>query len=286
MFPPGTTLGHEFSGIVVCVGRDVERYKIGDHVASLAVSGCGKCVACLSGTPMWCEKQSAPQQGGYAQFARVKEHASILLPKTVSITDGAMVEPFAVGLHSVAAAALPPGARVLVIGAGTIGLTTTYWCRQLGASKIAVMARSRRAAELCHLVGADALIERGEEVAARINVVLGGAPDIVFECAGMPTLIDDAIALVRPRGTVVVAGLCVTQDQITPGAALFKEVRIIFSLLYSVHEFEVAARKLDTGTINTDAMIVKTISLDKLPSTFEALRQSYPPCKVQIDPGA
>jgi (R,R)-butanediol dehydrogenase/meso-butanediol dehydrogenase/diacetyl reductase len=114
-FPAGSVLGHEFAGEVVAIGAGVERYKLGDTVAGLAVAGCGRCANCIAGDPMWCEKGLIPAMGGFGQYTRVNALAAIKLPATLSLEDGALIEPLAVGLHGVTLAALGPGARVLIL---------------------------------------------------------------------------------------------------------------------------------------------------------------------------
>lgn len=283
--PPGSRLGHEFAGKVVAVGADVVRFKVGDHLAALSVSGCGHCVACLAGTPNWCS-QFAPQRGGLAQFAVVKDHAAVQLPKTISMSDGALVEPLAVGLHGAAMAHLEPGAKVLVIGVGAVGLGAVYWARQLGAGKVVALARSEKAAGLVHCMGGTALVSRGEEAERKVRELLGGVPDVVFECVGMRSLIDEAVRYVRPRGTVIVLGYCVIPDTFTPGPALFKEVRMQFSFLYSTREFETVAERLEAAALEPSAMVSTTIGLNALPEVFERLREPNSYCKVHVDPWA
>src|SRR5262249_54866170 len=125
---PGAILGHEYAGEVVALGRGVQHVRAGDRVAVLPLQGCWKCASCVAGESAWCT-QMRIGGGGYGQYSLAHEAQCLILPKCVTLEDGALIEPMAVGLHGVTVAQLVPGARVLVIGAGPIGLAATFWAR-------------------------------------------------------------------------------------------------------------------------------------------------------------
>jgi (R,R)-butanediol dehydrogenase / meso-butanediol dehydrogenase / diacetyl reductase len=282
--PPGTVLGHEYAGEVVATGSAVTSIKVGNRVAVLPVQGCWNCVSCAAGESAWCSEKKIVG-GGYAEYTVVSERQCLKLPDTITLEDGALVEPLAVGLHGVTLSALKPGNRVLVIGAGPIGLAATFWARQLGAGRIAVTASSNRRADLARTMGASVFVDASDTSAGAINEALGGPPDIVFECVGKPGLIARAVDYVRPRGTVVVLGLCTVPDTIQPFVTMVKEVRIQAAMLYAMRDFEVAADTLDAGAVAPRSMITHRVSLAELPGTFESLRRGRTSeCKVMIDP--
>lgn len=282
--PPGSVLGHEYAGEVVAIGSSVNSIKVGDRVAVLPVRGCWHCASCLVGEAAWCNEMKIVG-GGYAEYAAVSAHQCLKLPGTITLEDGALVEPLAVGLNGVRLSDLKPGNRVLVIGAGPIGLAATFWARQLGAGRIAVLASSSRRADLTRLMGATVFVDPADTSRGAITEALQGAPDIVFECVGKPGLIARAIDYVRPRGTVVTLGLCTVPDTIQPFVAMVKQVRIQTAMLYSMRDFEVAADTLDSGEVAARAMITHRVGLDELPATFDALRRGRTTeCKVMIAP--
>ena len=200
---PGAVLGHECMGEIVALGAAVRALRVGNHVAILPTSGCGQCVHCLAGESKWCHAH-AFRQGGYAEYALAAETNCIPLPNTVTPGDGALVEPLAVALHGALRAGVTTGSRVLVIGAGPIGLGAMFWARRLGAASVIAMASSSRHAALAGIMGADAFLVDSDTLQGQ----LGAAPDIVLECSGASGLIARAIGLVQPRGTVGVLGLC------------------------------------------------------------------------------
>jgi (R,R)-butanediol dehydrogenase/meso-butanediol dehydrogenase/diacetyl reductase len=283
--PENSSLGHEFAGEVVAVGKSVQNLKIGDPVTALPYTGCGHCATCLAGRPNFCA-QFTGAAAGFAEYAVVAERVTTKLPTTLSMEDGALIEPMAVGLHGVALAKLTPGARVLVIGAGPVGLAAIFWARRLGAGRIVATASSRRREALARHMGSDAFVvpDAAQDLAALAADALDGPADIVFECAGQTGLIARAIDCVKPQGDVVVLGFCTVPDQFVPAQAVWKEVRIQFAVTYSMQEFAHVANVFDAGHVEPRMMITDRVSLDALPDAFEALRHRSTQCKVMVNP--
>ena len=282
--PPDVVLGHEYSGEVVEVGREVSRVKVGDRLAVFPLESCGECGQCRTGHPAWCEKQMTVGGGGYGQFSKVAEHQCIRMPSGVSLDDGALVEPMAVGLHAVNVSGMFSGARVLVVGAGPIGLAVVFWARRMGAGKIACTASSTRRSEMAKDMGASVFVPPSDTIVEDVNRALGGAPEIVFECVGKPGLIQRCIDHVHTRGTVVVAGLCTTPDQINPFWMVNKEVRVQPSAFYDLRDFETTLDLFDSGVLTPNEMITDHVTLEAMPVAFEALKQRTHQCKVMVKP--
>ena len=279
----GMVLGHEYSGRVAALGKGVDTVKVGDHVAVFPVHGCGKCATCLAGIPAWCT-QMRIDGGGYGEYSLAEQHQLIKLPKTLALEDGALVEPMAVSLHGVALAKPEPGARVLIIGAGPIGLAAAYWSKYMGASKIAVTAGSTRRAELAYKMGATHFIDPANASPEAVNAALGGPPDIVYEAVGKAGLIQKCVEYCKPRGTIIVLGLCTAPDTFMPFQFVSKEQRIQASAFYEVREFQLAADVLEKDPETPGAMVTDIVSLEDMPPMFEALRQRSTQCKVMVDP--
>ena len=222
--------------------------------------------------------------GGYAEYAALAGHQLRKLPVDISLADGALAEPLAVALHGVMRSSMKPGDRVLVVGAGAIGLAVVYWAQRMGASAVIAADlhdfQRDRAADL----GATGFVTSTSDMPARVAEACGGAPDIVFECVGKKGLIDFACQLVRVQGKVVGVGLCVGGDEWDPFAALSKELTIVMSAFFNMREFETAIDVLATeGQFRPQALITDRIDLGSLPGTFEALRNRTTQCKVLIE---
>jgi len=281
----GSVPGHEYCGEVVALGKGVENLRLGQHVTAMPVAGCGRCASCLSGYPMACFQMQG-LVGGFGEYMRIAAASSIVLPDSLSAQDGALVEPLAVGLRGVRLAAMPPGARVAVIGAGSIGLAVIYWARLLGAGKIVALSRSARRADLAVQMGATRFETLGEGEGDRVAQALGGMPDIVFECTGAVGTLQKAVELVAPGGAVVSLGFCTSPDPILPSLATWKQVTIKFSFAYDLREFQHCADMFDAGHVEPRLMVSRTVGLDSFPELFEALRAGANETKVHVDPWA
>lgn len=275
----GSALGHEFAGEVVAVGKGVETLRSGDLLTAMPLAGCGHCGECRQGDPFFCAAMR-PAMGGFGEYTIVRQETAIRLPEGLSLTDGAIVEPLAVGLHGARLAGVAPGSAVLVLGAGPIGLSAAFWAWRLGAGSVTIIARSDRHEAIARNMGATDFLSF-EAVAGRPV-----AADIVIECIGVPGMIERAVGLVRPRGTVLILGLCLHRDSWAPGAAAFKQVRLQTSIGYSFADFTAALDALGAGAVAPRAMVSETIPLDALPMRFEGLRTDRDICKMLVDPWA
>lgn len=284
-FEQNSIIGHEFAGEIVAIGAGVERLKVGDRIAAMPFTGCGKCATCLAGRPNFCH-QFRGMPGAFAEYTTTTERVAVKLPQSVSLADGALIEPLAVSLHGLALAAMKPGDKVLVIGAGPIGLGAAFWARELGAGKVAVTASSRQREALAMQMGADVFVlpDNPDELPQAAMAALGGMPDLVIEAVGKPDLINRAINCVRPAGTVMVLGFCARPDSFIPAVAVWKEVKLLFGMTYSIGEFEHVARVLDRDADTARAMVTDHIGLDALPNTLESMRHRTHQCKVLVDP--
>lgn len=131
-------------------------------------------------------------------------------------------------------------------------------------------------------LGADAFVQFGDNEVGEAQEALGGAPDVVLECIGEVGMLGKAVEHIRSDGTIISLGFCTKPDPVIPGVATFKQVRMIFSMAYTLAEFEQVARALDAGHVEPRAMITETISLETLPSMIEQLRQGTNQTKVHV----
>ena len=279
----GDVLGHEFAGEVVELGRDAQGLRTGDLVSVIPLRSCGQCEHCRKGEVQWCA-QFGLQGGGYAEYALTRPNQCIKLPTDVSLADGAIIEPLAVALHGVNLSGLQRGGKVLVLGAGPIGLAVAFWAKRLGAAKVAVQDVAEFQRERALGMGADVFVVDPQDPVGSAERGLGGKADIVFECVGIPGLIDQAVQQVRNRGTILLLGLCTRPDPINSFAMLSKEVRLVTSAFFTVPEYQAALDALAEGAIEPRLLITDTISLAETPEVFESLKRRTTQCKVLIAP--
>lgn len=281
--PQGMILGHEFAGEVVELGKGVESLKVGDRVAVPPVKGCGACGSCLAGEPGACTEVELIG-GGYGEYALALARQAVPLPQSASLADGALVEPLAVALHGVMRSELKPGDKVVILGAGPIGLATAFWARRMGAQKVIITDLNVFQKDRAMTLGATGFVSGEEDHVIQADRLLGGKADLVFECVGVPGMIAQAVEHVRLKGKILVQGLCTRPDSFVPFRALSKECTFQFSNFFKTQEFEAALDMLSAGTVEPRALITDTIDLNQLPDVFESLRRRTTQCKVQVAP--
>jgi (R,R)-butanediol dehydrogenase/meso-butanediol dehydrogenase/diacetyl reductase len=279
----GDVLGHEFAGEVVALGRGTQGLAIGDSVSVIPLKSCGHCASCQAGELAWCD-QFGLQGGGYAQYAVTRPNQCIKLPKSASLSDGAIIEPLAVALHGVNMSGFRPGDNVLVLGAGPIGLAVAFWARRLGAAKVVIQDIATHQRDRALGMGATGFVVDPADPVGAAERQLGGKADIVFECVGIPGLIAQAVNQVRNRGTILLLGLCTRPDTFNSFAMLSKEVRLITSAFFTLGEYQAALDVLDAGAAAPRLLVTDTITLDDTPARFEMLRRRTHDCKILIAP--
>ena len=279
----GSILGHEFAGEVVALGKGVEGLVTGDLVSVIPLKSCGHCHACTTGQVQWCEAFGL-QGGGYAEYALTRPNQCVRLPQSASLADGAIVEPLAVALHGVALSQMRIGDKVLVLGAGPIGLAVAFWARRFGAGRVVVQDLSAWQRDRAMQMGAHDFVVEPADPVGGAERALGGKADVVFECVGVPGLIAQGVEQVRNDGTIVLLGLCTRPDTFSSFAMLSKQVRLVTSAFFTRQEYEAALDALDRGAVEPRLLVTDTISLSATPDVFESLRRRTHHCKVLIDP--
>jgi len=277
----GSQLGHEYAGEVIAIGKDVSGFMICEKVAAVPSLSCGKCEACAHGNPVLC-RNGGSAMAGFAEFVRLPASAAIKLPGTLSFADGALVEPLAVSLYGVRQSGIQPGDRVLVLGGGTVALYAIYWARRLGAGRIVAMSRSDRRRELSLQMGADSFVAYGENEVGEVREVLGGAPQIVFECVGSEGMLGKAVMHVGLYGKIVSLGFCTHADPVMPAMAAYKCASMQFLVGYTKRDFLYIVDQMDKGHTDPKTIITGEAALSELPDVFAKLRGPNNETKMHI----
>lgn len=266
--PSPVTLGHEFCG----------RLDDGSAVAVLPAVRCGRCVHCRAGEPQRCSAvldsmYGTSLDGGLADQVWVDPTCAVPLPPTLGLDVACLVEPLAVALHGAHRAGVVAGARVLVIGAGPIGLCAVAVARRLGAVVDARANRPERQAA-------------AERLGAGRDI--GDDYDIVLDAAGTQRSMDLGTRLVRPGGTLGV--LATFWDPVAVGMSLLmKEVSLVPAFTYGHHhgvsEFEEAVAVLAAVPDLPRTVITHRFPLDEAPEAFRvAADRTSGAIKVVLEP--
>lgn len=282
-YATGKCFGHEYSGTVVDLAPDVEGLATGDQVACMPMSGCGQCDPCREGHLLFCQNGVGTGRG-FAQYVALPANAATLLPQSLSLADGALVEPMACGLHALTSAGMRGGERVLVLGAGSMALSATWWARRLKAGRIVVASRSAHRRDICLAFGADEVHAFENEEPGALERALGGPAHIVVECVGKEGLLGTALQYLRLGGTVISMGMCTRPETIVPAGLTFREARLVFPLRYSADEYVRTARELEAAGLQPEMMVSDVLPLESLGDAIENLRAGARTLKVHIDP--
>lgn len=272
---PGTVMGHEVAGDVLEVGDGVDGLAAGDRVALQSILSCGHCDPCRRGQPNVCDnRQGLGMQfdGGYAERMVVPAALAVRLPDEIAYDVAAVVEPLAVALHAVAITPIEPSDRVVIVGAGAIGLLTLLVLRHRGVAWVAISDRSAHRLAMARKLGADltvdvALVDPVETILAETE---GHGADVVFEAVGISATVAQSIAVARSGGQVTWIGNSAPTVDLPMQAMVTRELVLRGSYTF-VDEFDQAIELLATGAIDVRPLIELTAPLDDAPDLFRRL---------------
>lgn len=230
--PPPQVLGHEAAGVVAAAGPGTDPGLVGQPVGLNPIGPCGSCVWCRRGHPTHCRRPYF-SASGFAESALYRPHQVHLLPAGLPLRDAALLEPWATALRAAEAARLEPGENVLVIGGGSLGLLVATAARLLGAASVTVSEPRSRNRRLALDRGADAAIDPARDDLLALAAEVGelGGFDAVFEVAGAAAALEQAPALLRRGGRLVVLGVHKpeTTVPVEPRALTDRELSILGS---------------------------------------------------------
>ncbi len=237
LMTPGLTPGHEIAGIVDAVGPGVNRVSKGDHVAVEPFRSCGECEECRSGRDSVCRTSQllgVQADGGLAEYMVASERRMFPAPADLGPELTALAEPLAVSIHGLRRGGFEKGSRILILGAGCIGLMALFGARAMGAGEVWITARYPHQAEVAERLGATRVLTEAEATRENLDRLGRSHPiDMVVETVGgsADTLGDGALA-VRPGGAVAVLGFFLGGIKLDAIPLLMKEVSLVWSYCY------------------------------------------------------
>ena len=274
--PPGTVMGHEYSGTISQIGPGVTRWKVGDRI----VGGGGDPPPEIgtSRGPRFnyrTEGYANPRVRAYAERVVMEDWEPIPLPEGVSDEEAAMCEPCAVTVHAVRLSQMKLGDSVAVLGAGPIGLLCMQVARAAGASKVIVSEPAPARAEAARKLGADAVLDpTKDDVVARMVELTGGiGPDVVFECAAAKGTLDSAMDMVKRGGQVMLVAIVWTPTDVMPPNWMAREVSLQSSFGTQPEDWRIALDLIRAGKVSMKPLVSEAsfLPLDNIQEAFEAL---------------
>lgn len=289
-------MGHEFCAELVDFGPETQRrLKPGASVCAMPVL--------LKPSSVETVGYSNDNPGGYGEYMRLTEKLLLEVPNGLSTERAALTEPMAVGYHAVQKARLDRDDLPLVIGCGPVGLAVIAALKLANVHPIIAADFSPRRRQLAQAMGADVVVdpkqqspyESWKQMAAysdpakapQLPPWLPGPalrPAVIFECVGVPGMIDSVMAAAPANTRLMVVGVCMERDQIEPMLGTNKELNIQFVLGYSGEEFRATLRHLAEGEINCDPLITGKVGVEGVAGAFEALASPEQHAKILVEP--
>jgi threonine dehydrogenase-like Zn-dependent dehydrogenase len=312
-------MGHEFCGEVVERGRGAAKeFKPGTTVVSFPLLRAHGGVHLTGLSPL------AP--GGYAEQVLAEAAMTFVVPNGLDQDTAALTEPMAVALHAVRRSDIGKRDIAVVIGCGPVGLAVICHLKAKGVDAIVASDFSAGRRALATRCGADVVVDPAEGspydvVAAKKGIVtdapklyelglgsmeklrkvpgwahlyrvadtLGAAGPkqaVIFECVGVPGMLDGVLSAAPLGARVVVVGLCMGEDRFRPSMAIGKEIDLRFVLAYTPLEFHDTLRMLAEGKLDASALVTGTVGLDGVDAAFQALGDPERHAKILIDPNS
>ena len=222
--------------------------------------------------------------GGYGEYMRLSEALLLPVPNGLATDQAALTEPMAVGVHAVQKARLLPEDAPLVIGCGPVGLAVIAALRLAKVEPIVAADFSPRRRELAATLGAHVVVDPAKTIVWEQRPA--GRSPVVFECVGVPGVLDQLMTA-APRGTrIVVVGVCMESDTIHPLIGIVKELNLQFVLGYTPDEFAATLRHIAEGEIPATPLITGHVGLDGVPAAFEELGSPERHAKILVHPAS
>ncbi|WP_100488522.1 zinc-binding dehydrogenase [Sporolactobacillus pectinivorans] len=283
--------GHEFSGVVVKAGKNVIDWKVGDRVVSENTGYvCGKCYACSVGNYLLCPHKrslglSVGMDGGFTKYVKIPgqvmqvyKNCLFQIPDNVSFEEAAMLDPIGNAYMSVAQRSnLLPGDHVVIFGAGPIGLLCLEMAKLMGAAEIILVASSRNRHvrfKVAEKLGATHCIAYDEEnVADRVKEIVGeyNIP-IVFDCAGSPQVLEQALQIVRSTGQIVRVGMSYLPLNFSINDLSMKAITLTGHMAYNTVSLKHSLRLLERGMIDAKSLITHRLPLSEWEKGFKLMK--------------
>jgi len=274
-------LGHEAAGIVAKVGSNVKHLQVGDKVAIEPGVPCRMCNFCKTGVYNLClDMQFCATPPVHGNLSRYYVHAADFcykLPDNMSLEEGALMEPLAVGVHACRRAGVNLGKRVLICGAGPIGLVNLLTAKVMGATEVIVTDIMDNRLEVAKSMGAThtykATREKTpEQMADDIEALFGGnKPDVTIECSGVEASVRFGIFATKSGGVMVLVGLGKPEITIPIVNAAVREVDIRGIFRYA-NCYPAAIAMVASGKVDVKPLITHRFQLEDTIAAFETAK--------------
>ncbi|HEV2769949.1 MAG TPA: NAD(P)-dependent alcohol dehydrogenase, partial [Solirubrobacteraceae bacterium] len=273
-------LGHECAGRVAAVGGDVTKRAVGDRVCLEPGVPCGRCRECRAGRYNLCVDvaffATPPVDGAFAEFVTIHEDFAFALPDSLSDDVGALMEPLSVGIWACRKAGITAGDRVLVTGAGPIGLLTMQVAKAFGAIDVAISDVNEHRLAAAERMGSTRVLRTGRDASGEV--------DALIECSGNPAALVAGIGALRPAGTAVLVGMGPKPTVEIPLSHIQNRELWLTGTFRYANTYPAAIGLAASGRIDVAALITGHYGLDDTESALLAGHNDAASIKVMVHP--
>jgi L-iditol 2-dehydrogenase len=269
--------GHEMAGRIDMIGPDVTGWQVGRRVTTEPSLVCGKCENCRNGRYNICYELKVigcQTDGAMAKYLVVPANKLVELSPNMSYEQGSFVEPLAVGVHALRQASVGPNTRLLILGAGTIGMMVLFAARGIGISEITMTDLVDEKLDMAVELGAKyAVNPKKTPLAEFCQHTYGGelAFDVAVECVGVNATVTSAMGVLKKGGKLVLAGVFPQDVSVNLGIVQDRELELIGTLMYQMDEFKEARDLIASGKAPVERLISARYPLAELDVAMKAI---------------
>lgn len=288
----GSVEGHEYSGVIVAVGDEVEGWTVGERIVCGASPKCGTCDACLAGLPSQCSHRTGIMgnryDGAFAQYVSLDARALVSVPETLDLRTAALAEPLAVSLHAITRSGIAVGESAMIFGAGPIGALLLSVLVAEGIGPVTVVEPNETRQRLARQLGADVVLHPSDLTTYSLvepDRVAEHAVSVVFECSGHRSAMEAAPSQLKRGGRLMLVGAGIDPPSFDPNRLILNELTVSGVFIYDADGFERAMDWLDSGRLRTDLLIEPDdVPLDGMLDAMLQIVAGLRPGKVMVVP--
>lgn len=264
-------MGHELSGVVTAVGSEVGRVKVGDCVVLDPVFACGGCPTCDNGFQNVCDSvkcYGVQMDGGFQDYVVVEEKHLYPYDPSISFEEAALAEPFSIAANILERTAVTEKDKVIVIGAGTIGLAIVQAVVGIGAEVVVADVVDSKLEKAMDFGAKCVVNSKKQDIKEVLQTVAPTGFNVVIDAVGITPLFEASIEYAAPRARIACIGFDGKPAQIQPVVITKKELTIVGSRM-NCYQFPKVMEWLNDGKIEAEKMISKQYSVDDIQQAFE-----------------
>lgn len=268
------TQGHEVSGEIMALGKDVKDFTIGQKVTIEPQEYCGKCYPCTHGKYNLCEELKVmgfQTTGTASHYFAVDASKVTPIPENMGYEEGAMIEPLAVAVHAVRRAGDVAGLKIAVIGAGPIGNLVAQTAKGMGAAQVMVTDVSDYRLKLAKECGADFVVNtKDKEFGAAMLESFGtDKADIIYDCAGNDITINQAIRCARKGSTIILVAVLADMAKADLAVLNDHELDMNTTMMYHHEDYVKAIEMVEDGKIFLRPLMSRVFPFDQFKQAYE-----------------